>query len=139
MTADHREKQNLAERLATVLRRLESEGGSIHTLSERIGQEPRDLRRWADGAALPGHVLIALLHELPRHLSDYLIAPTGLRLIAKESDGQANALKASAVASEFAANVAVRASDGVWCHQDEAATRLDAARVISSLQPLAGE
>lgn len=139
MSANFASQQKFAERFANVLRRFEAEGGCIHALAESIGEEARDLRRWADGTKMPGHVLSALLGELPRHLADALISPTGLRLVSKDAADSANALLAAAQASQFAGNVAKRKADGVWCHVDEAETQQEAARLIADLQPLAGE
>lgn len=139
MSGNCAEQQNLAERLADVLRRLEREGGDVNKLAGKIGQERRDLTRWANGTTLPAHVLVALLDELPRHLADHLIGTTRLRLVSKEKPTGANALHAAAVASNFSADVAERMADGEWCHRDEAATSDHAKRVISDLQKLAGE
>lgn len=139
MSGNLASQQSLAERFATVLRRFEHEGGNIHELAERLGEEPRDLRRWADGTKMPAHVFSALLAELPRHLADYLIAPTGLRLLARDAADSANALLAAAKASQFSGNVATRKADGIWCHRDEEETRQEARRLIADLQPLAGE
>ena len=139
MSANLASQQNLAERFATVLRRFENEGGSIHSLAEKVGEDARDLRRWADGTKFPGHVLIALMGELPRHLADYLIAGSGLRLVCKDAPANVNALKAAAAASSFSSDVASRMSDGEWCHRDDAAAREHAQRVISELQAVAGE
>jgi hypothetical protein len=139
MAANIASQQSFAERFATVLRRFEHEGGSVDQLAAKVGEEARDLRRWADGTKMPAHVLSALLAELPRHLADYLIAPTQLRLVARDAADSANALLAAACASRFSGNVATRKADGVWCHQDEAETRREAQRLIAELQPLAGE
>lgn len=134
-----REQQSFADTLANVLRRFEREGGDLGNLARRIGQERRDLKRWADGTAMPAHVLIALLHELPRHLADALIAATGLRLVAVDPDASASALAASAATAGFSADVAQRMADGEWCPRDRAATKEHAARVIAQLQAVAGE
>jgi hypothetical protein len=139
MSANLASQQNLAERFATVLRRFEHEGGNVHALAEKVGEEARDLHRWADGTKLPGHVLVALLGELPRHLADYLIATSRLRLVCKDVQTSANALKAAAASSEFSRDVAQRAADGEWCHRDEEAAKLHAQRVITELQAVAGE
>lgn len=132
-------QQNLADRLGNVIRRFEHEGGDVSRLAEKVGEEPRDLRRWADGTKIPGHVLIALLGELPRHLADELVKPSGLRLVSRHQPSNANALKAAAVASTFAGDVASRMADGEWCHRDDAAAREHAQRVIADLQAVAGE
>lgn len=139
MPANIASQQTLAARFATVLRRFEAEGGNIHALADSLGEEARDLRRWADGTKMPGHVLMALLGELPRHLADYLIVPTALRLIARDASDGANALLAAASASQFSSNIATRKADGIWCHRDEEETRQEARRLIAELQPLAGE
>lgn len=132
-------QQNLAERFGDVLRLYEAEGGNVHALADRVGEEARDLRRWADGTKMPAHVLVLLLGVLPRHLADRLIAHSGLRLVAREAVEHSNVLRASASASAFASDVATRLADGVWCHRDDAAAREHAARVISDLQSVAGE
>lgn len=140
MSANIAAQQSFAKRLATVLRRYEHEGyGDKAGLADKVGEESRDLNRWAEGTKMPAHVLTALLGELPRHLADYLIAPSGLRLVCKDQPGTANALKAAAVASEFSRDVAERAADGDWDHRDEEAARLHAQRVITDLQSVAGE
>lgn len=139
MSANIAAQQTFAARFATALRRFEHEGGDIQKLAESVGEEVRDLRRWADGTKIPGHVLNALYGELPRHLADYLIQPTGLRLVARDVSDSANALMAAAQASRFSGNVAARKADGIWCHRDEEETRQEARRLIAELQPLAGE
>lgn len=139
MSANIASQQKLAERLGDVVRLYEAEGGNIHDLAERIGEEPRDLRRWADGTKMPAHVLVLLLGTLPRHLADRLIAPSGLRLVTRTTNGHASAMKAAASACGFVNDVTNRFADGEWCHRDEAAARDHAARVIAELQPLAGE
>lgn len=139
MSANLASQQSFAARFATVLRRFEHEGGDVGKLADAVGEEARDLRRWADGTKMPGHVLNALYGELPRHLADYLIQPTGLRLVARDAADGANALLAAASASRFSGNVATRKADGVWCHVDEEETRQEARRLIAELQPLAGE
>lgn len=133
------ERQNLADRLDNVLRRFEREGGDIHRLASDVGHEARDLRRWAGGTTMPAEVLVALLGELPRHLADLLIGATSLRLVRREDGEKANALRAAASTSAFAADVASRFADGEWCHRDDAATREHAQELITVLQPLAGE
>lgn len=132
-------QQNLAERLGTVLRRLEHEGGSIDALAQRVGETSRDLRRWAEGTKLPGHVLSLLLGELPRHLADELIRPSGLRLVARDSSAEANALLAAAQASDLAGSVARMMSDGQLDHRERAELAQVAKVTIAKLQPLAGE
>ena len=140
MSSNLAAQQSFAKRLSTVLRRYEHEGhGDKAGLADKVGEEARDLSRWAEGTKMPAHVLTALLGELPRHLADYLIAPCGLRLVRKDEPGTANALKAAAAASEFSRDVADRAADGDWSHTDEEAARLHAQRVITDLQPIAGE
>lgn len=139
MSANIRSQQKLAERFRSVLRTFEFEGGCAQELAENVGEEVRDLRRWADGTKMPSHVMLALLAELPRHLADRLIKPTGLRLVSQDAVEDANALIASSKASAFASGVANRFADGVYCHQDQAETRQEARRLIADLQPLAGE
>ncbi len=132
-------KHYLSERLANVLRRFEHEGGAIETLARAVGETPRDLRRWADGVTLPGHVFCALLGELPRHLADELIRPTGLRLIAQDHDDQANALLAAAGAASLASHIAERHADGQFCHRDREVVKAEARRLIADLEALAAE
>lgn len=132
-------KHYLAERLANVLRRFEHEGGQIEALARAVGETPRDLRRWADGVTLPGHVAFALLGELPRHLADELIRPTGLRLIAIDHDEGANALMVAAKLNELAGTIAEAAADGRIDHRERAAIGQMAQATITELQPLAGE
>jgi hypothetical protein len=139
MSANLASQHNFAERFATALRRFEHEGGNIHSLAEKVDEDVRDLRRWADGTKMPAHVLVALLGELPRHLADKLIRPSGLRLICKDTPPNANALRAAAVASTFSSDVASRMADGEWCHRDDEAAKQHAQRVISELQAVAGE
>ena len=133
------ERQHFAERLATVLRRFEREGGDIPALAEKIGHERRDLNRWAQGTAMPADIMLALVAELPRHLADFLIKPTGLRFTACETPAHRNALRAASAASSFSADVSQRMADGEWCHRDEAAAAEHAQRVIADLQGIAGE
>jgi hypothetical protein len=139
MSGNLRAQQKLAERLASAFRRFEHEGGCLDDLAASVGETSRDLRRWADGTKMPAHVLAMLLGELPRHLADDLIRPTGLRLISRNGDESANALLVAAAASGFVAAVAERHADGKFCHIDEAMTREDAKRLIAVLQPIAGE
>lgn len=139
MCGNLKAQQNLAERFASVLLAFEFEGGDVHELAERVGEEVRDLRRWADGTKMPAHVFLALVANMPRHLADRLIKPTGLRLVSRDIADQANSLIASAKASAFASNVANRWSDGQECHRDRAETKADAQRLIADLQALAGE
>lgn len=133
------ERQNLADRLGDVLRKLEREGGDINRLAASVGQERRDLMRWSKGTAMPAEVLIALIDELPRHHADHLIGATALRLVSKEAAEKVNALRAASATSGFSADVASRMADGEWCHMDEAAIRERSAELITILQPLAGE
>lgn len=139
MSSNLRAQQKLAERLGNVIRRFEHEGGDLDDLAASVGETGRDLRRWADGTKLPGHVLSALLGELPRHLADELIRPTGLRLIAREQGEDANALLAASSASAFAGAIAERHADGMFCHQDKALTKEEARRLIAELEALAAK
>lgn len=139
MSANLAAQQSLAARLATVIRRFEHEGGSIDHLAARVGETPRDLRRWAEGTKLPGHVLSALLGELPRHLADELIRPTGLRLVARDLEDEANALMAAAHASDLAGTIARMMSDGRLDHRERAELSQVAQATIAQLQPLIGE
>lgn len=139
MRPDPASKHYLAERLANVLRRFEHEGGAIETLARAVGETPRDLRRWADGVTLPGHVFCALLGELPRHLADELIRPTGLRLVAIDHDDSANALMVAAKLNELAGTIAQAAADGRIDHRERAAIGQMEQATITELQPLAGE
>ena len=132
-------QQKLAERLATVLRRFEHEGGSKEALAQAVGETPRDLDRWAQGTKMPGHVFCMLLGELPRHLADELIRPTGLRLIAIDHDEGANALMVAAKLNELAGTIAEAAADGRIDHRERAAIGQMAQATITELQPLAGE
>lgn len=139
MRPDAPSKHFLAERLGNVLRRFEHEGGAIEALARAVGETPRDLRRWADGVTLPGHVFCALLGELPRHLADELIRPTGLRLIAIDHEDGTNTLLAAASAAALASEIARRHADGQFCHRDRAVVRAEAQRLIAELEPLAAE
>jgi len=139
MRPDLASKHYLAERLANVLRRFEHEGGAIEALARAVGETPRDLRRWADGVTLPGHVFCALLGELPRHLADALIRPTGLRLVAIDHDESANALLVAARLNNLAGTIAEAAADGRIDHRERAAIGQLAQATITQLQPLAGE
>ena len=139
MSANFLAQQKLAERLGNVLRRFEHEGGSVDDLAQRVGETARDLRRWAEGTKLPGHVLSALLGELPRHLADELIRPTGLRLVSRDHDGEANALLAAASASDLTAAITRKLSDGRLDHRERAELAQLAAATIADLQPLAGK
>jgi hypothetical protein len=139
MRPESASKHYLAERLGNVLRRFEHEGGVIEALARAVGETPRDLRRWADGVTLPGHVLCALLGELPRHLADELIRPSGLRLVAIDHDDSANALMVAVQLNALAATIAEAAADGPIDHRERAAIRQMAQATITELQPLAGE
>jgi hypothetical protein len=139
MSGNLRAQQHLAERFASVLRRFEHEGGSIDQLAERVGETPRDLRRWAEGTKCPAHVFAMLLGELPRHLADDLIRPTGLRLVDRDSDGSANALLAASKASALASEITGRHADGNFCHRDRAEVAAHAKRLIADLEPLTRE
>lgn len=139
MRPDPASKHYLAERLGNVLRRFEHEGGAIEALARAVGETPRDLRRWADGVTLPGHVFCALLGELPRHLADELIRPTGLRLVARDQDDDVNALLAAAKANDLAGTIARMMADGRLDHRERAELEQLAQATIAELQPLAGE
>lgn len=139
MPANIAAQQNLAARLANVLRRFEHEGGALETLARAVGETPRDLRRWAEGTKCPAHVLVMLLGELPRHLADELIRPTGLRLVAREVEEDVNALMASAAASDLSGAVARALADNRIDHRERAALQDIAQRAIAKIQPLAGE
>jgi hypothetical protein len=139
MRPDLPSKHYLAERLGNVLRRFEHEGGAIEALARAVGETPRDLRRWADGVTLPGHVFCALLGELPRHLADELIRPTGLRLVARDQDDDVNALLAAAKANDLAGTIARMMADGRLDHRERAELEQLAQATIAELQPLAGE
>jgi len=132
-------QQHLADRLGNVLRRFEHEGGSIEALAERVGETGRDLRRWAQGTRLPGHVFCALLGELPLHLANLLIRPTGLSLQPLPVDDEASALMAAAESSDFCGMVARSLADGKIDHRERAAMASKAQTLIAALQPLAGE
>ena len=139
MSANLRAQQKLAERLASVIRRFEHEGGSLDDLAASVGETARDLKRWADGTKMPAHVIIMLLGELPRHLADELIRPTGLRLIARDHDDEANALLAAAHANDLAGTIARMMADGRLDHRERAELAKVAQATIAQLQPLAGE
>jgi hypothetical protein len=140
MSANIAAQQTFADRLGNALRRAEAEGfGDKAHFANKIGEEARDLLRWSQGTKMPAHALVALLGELPRHLADELIKPSGLRLVTREHLDHANALKAAASASRFSGDVAERMADGEWCHRDAEAARQHAQRVITDLQSLAGE
>jgi hypothetical protein len=129
-------QQKLADRLGNVLRRFEHEGGSVDDLAGRVGETGRDLRRWAEGTKLPGHVLAMLLGELPRHLADELIRPTGLRLTDIVRDDEANALAAASSLAMLAGSITQRHADGQYCHRDRAEISAKARRLIPTLQKL---
>lgn len=139
MSAISASQQNLADRLSDVLRKMERDGEDLHALARKVGEERRDLVRWAGGTTMPAHVLVALLDELPRHHADHLIGHTQLRLVNKDMSATACALRAAAAASTFSAEVAERMADGDWCHQDEAAAKEKARETITSLQHFTGE
>lgn len=139
MRPDVPSKHYLAERLANVLRRFEHEGGVIEALARSVGETPRDLRRWAEGVTLPGHVFCALLGELPRHLADELIRPSGLRLVAIDHDDGVNALMVAVKLNQLAGTIAQAAADGRIDHRERAEIVQMAQATITELQPLAGE
>jgi hypothetical protein len=139
MSGNLRAQQHLAERLASVLRRFGHEGGSIDSLAERIGETPRDLKRWAEGTKLPAHAFSLLLGELPRHLADDLIRPTGLRLVERDCEGSVNALLAASKAAALSGEIAARHADGHFCHRDRAAVAEQTKRLIADLEPLTRE
>lgn len=131
-------QQDLGDRLSEVIRKL-TRDGQLNALARKVGEDVRDLRRWAKGTTLPGHVLIALLDELPRHHADYLIGNTQLRLVSKDQSETATAFRAAAATSSFVAEVAERMSDGEWCHRDDAAAKEKARETITELQQFVGE
>lgn len=139
MAGNSASQQNLADRLAEVLRKLKRGGEDLQELARKVGEEVRDLNRWARGTTLPGHVLVALLDELPRHYADYLIGTTDLRLVNKDQASSSCAMKAAAATAQFAAEVAGRMADGTWCHRDEAESRDDARETITMLQSYVGD
>jgi len=138
MADNAKSQQNLADRLSEVVRKLERDG-ELPAIARKVGEEVRDLRRWAKGTTLPGHVLVALLDELPRHHADYLIGNTGLRLVSKDASETATAFRAAAATSSFVAEVAERMSDGEWCHVDDAVAKEKARATITELQHFVGE
>lgn len=138
MAANSASQQNLADRLAEVVRKLDRDG-QLHDIARKVDEDARDLRRWAKGTTLPGHVLVALLDELPRHHADYLIGGTSLRLVSKDTSETATAFRAAAVTSAFVAEVADRMSDGEWCHRDDAVAKEKARETITELQHFVGE
>ncbi|MGL5446571.1 MAG: hypothetical protein ACRDBL_04600 [Rhabdaerophilum sp.] len=139
MSANLAAQQNLAERLATVLRRFEHEGGSIDALADKVGETARDLRRWAEGTKLPGHVFCMLLGELPLHLANILIRPTGLSLEPRPADDAGSALLAAAESCDFGGLVARCQADGRIDHRERAEIAKKAQVLIARLQPLASE
>ncbi|KPH67540.1 hypothetical protein ADT71_02240 [Novosphingobium sp. ST904] len=129
----------MANRLADVLRKMKrSNVQSLPALARSIGEEVRDLTRWSTGVAMPAHVLVALLDELPRHHADHLLGGTQLRLVNRDGGARATALAASAAASRFSAEVAERFADGEWCHRDEAIAKEEALETITELQKFVG-
>ncbi|AOR77203.1 hypothetical protein BES08_10915 [Novosphingobium resinovorum] len=134
-------QQNLADRLAEVVRKIERAGGSeaVHDLARKVDEEARDIRRWARGTTLPGHVLVALLDELPRHYADFLIGGTSLRLVERDGAETACAVRAMAATATFAAGVARRLEDGEFCHRDDAESKDEARETITMLQSYVGE
>lgn len=132
-------KQNLAGELATVLRRFEHEGGSKEGLARKVGETPRQLGEWANGTCLPGHVLRALLGELPRHLANELIRSTGLELVEREADEAVNPLAAAASAASLVAEITHRMADGQYCHRDRAEVSDQVKPLIAMLQALVVE
>lgn len=139
MASNPASQQNLASRLAEVLRKMERDGDDLHALARKVGEERRDLMRWASGTTMPSHVLIALLDELPRHHADYLIGQTQYRLVSRDQTEEACAMEALAATSAFTADVVDRLADGVFCHQDKAAAKDMARATISRLQAFVGE
>ncbi|MBD2842684.1 hypothetical protein [Erythrobacter rubeus] len=137
MSSNLASQQNLANRFANVLRRFEHEGGCIDALAGSVGETSRDLRRWADGTKMPAHVFSALLGELPRHLADEMVRPTGLKLIDRDCADSANALSVAAQASALAADIAERHADGRFCHRDAAAVRDLLQRILPDFENLA--
>jgi non-ribosomal peptide synthetase component F len=137
MAANFAAQQTAAKRFSNVLRKYEFEGGNPQELAESVGQELRDLRRWADGTSMPAHVILQLLAALPRHLADELIKPTGLRLVARDTTDSANALLAASRCSALSSDITQRHADGVFCHQDKAAVQAEAKRLIADLEGLA--
>lgn len=141
MSANQRAQQNLAARLANVLRRYEheTEDAGLHNLADAVGETPRDLRRWAAGTTLPGHVFFYLLGALPDHLADLLIAPTGKRLVDVDVYGEACALELASLLSRLSSEITHRHADGVFCHVDQAVVRAEARKLIPELERIARE
>lgn len=129
-------QQSLADRFANVLRRFQLEGGSVETLAQSVGETSRDLRRWAEGTKMPAHVLCALLGELPRHLANAMIKPTGLQLVEDDEGASANALSAASALSGLAADITGRHADGQYCHRDRAAIGEAAQRIAPIVKTL---
>ncbi len=134
MAANLAAQQTAAKCFANVLRKYEFEGGNPHELASSVGQELRDLRRWADGTTMPSHVGFQLLAALPRHLADELIGATGLRLVEVECSESVNALMLASRSSAFASDITERHADGVFCHKDKRAAAENARRQIAELQ-----
>ncbi|MFC0204709.1 hypothetical protein [Novosphingobium soli] len=139
MASNSASQQDLADRLSEVLRKLSRDGVDLHVLARKVGEERRDLLRWAGGTTMPAHVLVALLDELPRHHADYLIGATQLRLVARDEAPNLCAMKAAAATASFAAEVAQRMADGSWCHRDDAESKEDARETITVLQQYVGD
>lgn len=131
-------QQDLAERLSEIIRKL-ARDGQLNAIARKVGEDVRDLRRWAKGTTMPGHVLLALLDELPRHHADALIGGTQLRLVSRDASETATAFRAAAATSSFVAEVAERMSDGEWCHRDDAVAKEKARVTITELQAFVGE
>jgi len=139
MPDNSRSQQNLAKRLDDILRKMKRDGDDIDALAHSVGEEARDLRRWAKGTTLPGHVLIALIDELPRHHADHLIGGTQLRLVNRDRTETTTAMAAVAAASTFTAEVVERLADGEFCHRDAAEAKDIARATVTRLQNFIGE
>lgn len=139
MSANSAAQQNLASRLTNVLRAYEHETDDVglHKLAAAVKETPRDLRRWAAGTTLPGHVFSQLLGALPEHLADDLIAPTGKRLIDRDIGDAGSALLLASMMSRFSSDIAERHSDGIFCHRDQAAAREEAKRLLPFVERMA--
>jgi len=138
MASSSASQHDLAERLSEVVRKLDRDG-QLQAIARKVDEDVRDLRRWAKGTTLPGHVLVALLDELPRHHADHLIGGTQFRLAAREAGTTADAMAAVAAASTFTADVVERFADGEFCHRDAAAAKDRARETITRLQAFVGE
>lgn len=111
-----------------MFRLAEAEHGlSIAVLARTRGIPVSTLKGWREGAAMPAWAIGAL--RLPDDLTSLVLAPYG-KHVGTDEEGEGDLHSLAHETAGFTSEFVDRIADGVICHQDRAAMKTRARKII---------